>query len=145
MQPIMRATVASSERMRFFFGRVSLGARLRTSWKIAVAMVASAPMIAATMVSDRPITESESRPRFSSGIAAPVRDGDWITFRRGNPRGGRLAATSGENQRREFRRESHQRLEPIEVDLLVRHLPRALRRPQLLGQDFQHAVLGVVR
>jgi hypothetical protein len=28
---------------------------LRTSWKIAVSMVASAPMIAATMVSEMPI------------------------------------------------------------------------------------------
>src|SRR6187399_2418554 len=65
MQPIISAMVASTERMRFFFGfgRPSEGARLRTSWKIAVPMVASAPMMAATIVSDRPIyVASGKRP-----------------------------------------------------------------------------------
>jgi hypothetical protein len=31
MQPIIRAMVASTERVRFFFGRLSLGARFRMS------------------------------------------------------------------------------------------------------------------
>jgi hypothetical protein len=68
MQPIISAIVASAERMRLFFGfgRPSLGARLRTSWKIAVPMVASAPMIAATMVSDRPMRYGTSGKRLRS-------------------------------------------------------------------------------
>src|SRR5690242_21686265 len=57
MQPIISAMVANSERMRLFlgFGRPSVGELLRMSWTIAVAMVATAPMIAATMVSERPM------------------------------------------------------------------------------------------
>src|SRR5687767_2481261 len=55
MQPTISAMVASSERMRFFLGLEPSGERLRISCTMAVAMVARAPMMAATMVSERPI------------------------------------------------------------------------------------------
>src|SRR3954469_13238646 len=57
MQPIIKAIVANSERMRLFFGfgRPSVGELLRINWKIAVPMVATAPMMAARMVSERPM------------------------------------------------------------------------------------------
>src|SRR4029079_18572303 len=74
MQPIMSAMVANSERMRLFFGlgRPSLGALLRISWTIAVAMVATAPIIAARMVSERPIYVASSKlPRVYSGTGTP--------------------------------------------------------------------------
>src|SRR5690242_21187806 len=97
MQPIISAMVATRERTRFFLGRVSLGARLRTSWKMAVSMVASAPMIAAMMVSERPIpgdpydkrrAADECIPGVSSRSADAAPNGHWVTLRGRGASGG---------------------------------------------------------
>src|SRR5262245_4456336 len=103
-------------------------------------MVAIAPMIAATMVSERPIQDDllcrascrECRPGFPRGSAGGVGGGYWFTLRGAQMRG------AGENLQASSRlprsRGLSQLLQAFEIRVLVRCLAGALRFPELLGE-----------